>query len=106
MKLCDWVMESHVLTNRMAGEMTSEGGEHSHAALERTGHLQVASIAVTLEKIKHCTGNELVDELIALLRSDDFDINMFRATIRDRDDCRIITENVIKNSIERNAWKS
>ena len=78
----------------IVGDATS--GMKERARVER---LLVVSVAITLEKLQDAGGAEVIEELIRVLHDEDFNIEMFRAMIRSREDCRVITEDVIKQSL-------
>ena len=71
---------------------------------EHRKRIVVVSIAVTLEKIRHLTGPKLVTELITCLHNENFDADMVRTMIRSADDCRLMTEEVINDSMARASW--
>ena len=69
-----------------------------------TKRVVVVSIAVTLEKIRYLTGSGLVSELISSLQNEECDANVIRSMISSWDDCRQLTEEVIKESMDRASW--
>ena len=64
----------------------------------------VVSVAVTLEKIRHWTGTELLTELINSIHNDHFELSLFKEMIRSWEDSRDITEKVIEENMTKETW--
>lgn len=74
-------------------------GIQGHAvgdSTSRTERMMIVSLAVTLDKIRDKTGPEALNELIGILRNDQFSIPMFKQMINCSEDCQTITDDVIK----------
>lgn len=71
---------------------------------EHRKKIMVVSVAVTLEKIRHWTGTELLTELINSMHNDNFELRMFKEMIRSWEDCRDLTEEVINENMAKETW--
>ena len=60
----------------------------------------IAMIAITLEGIHDKAGSKSIDELISLFHDKKFDIELFREMVKNREDCRKLTEDIISQTIE------
>ena len=81
------------------GHPRPAAGIQGHAvgdSSSRTERMLIISLAVTLDKIRDKAGPEAVNELIAILRNDQFSIPMFKQMINCSEDCKTITDDVIK----------
>ena len=77
------------------------GGVEEESNLQYRKRVVAVSIAVTLEKIRYLTGTGLVSELITILQNEDCDASVIRSMINSTEDCRQLTEDVIKESMDR-----
>ena len=77
-----------------------ESGTRDRTATNTGGamvqRMVVISIAVTLDKMRGEMGSRATDELIELLHSENFDLEMFKNMIKSWEDCQVITANVIE----------
>jgi len=60
----------------------------------------IAMIAITLEGIQDKAGSKSIDELVSLFHDEKFDIELFREMVKNREDCRKLTEDIISQTIE------
>ena len=86
--------------SRVVAARGGESGTGDRTATNTGGamvqRMVVISIAVTLDKMRGEMGSRATDELIELLHSENFDLEMFKNMIKSWEDCQVITANVIE----------